>query len=413
MPKLSERLKALGVNLGAHELTQKNAERKRNPISEALAGTEIDTKFGFTYLIEERHNIKDYYGISEIRFSIPNELLENYCEISDISKFNAQDYVYIDIETTGLGLGTGTFAFLIGFGKYSGEHFSVNQFFLRDPGEETAALAALSEEISESPIIVSFNGKSFDLPILNNRFILNGLTNPLINAPHLDLLHLSRRLWKERLPSRTLINLEGQILSAQRSQEDVPGWVIPQLYKDYLYTGDATLIKSVVYHNAKDILAMVGLLNYINTLLDSPIENNHQHITDLISIGILHETLGRLEDATEIYNHALSLDLPLDNYLSVINRLSFIYKRKENFESAVKLWQQAGEYQQIYACVELAKYYEHKNKDFQSAIHWVMQGLSYISDTADSIQWKYDLEYRLNRLTRKLLSKKERPYDNN
>jgi tetratricopeptide (TPR) repeat protein len=228
------------------------------------------------------------------------------------------------------------------------------------------------------------------------------LTSPFERSTHLDLLHLARRLWSRRLTSRTLISLEAEILDASRSQEDIPGWVIPQLYQDYLHTGDARLIKSVFYHNAKDILAMAALLNHMANLLDRPIGKPDTHMLDIVSIGILHESLGRKSEAVQIFEHALELDLPWEAKLATMRRLSFLYKRMDQYQAAVNLWQTAVEANEGYAYIELAKYCEHRAKNFELAKYWIELGLERLTSPGDSLEWRSDLEYRLNRILAKL-----------
>lgn len=401
----ADRLKSLGVRIGTQDLTPRPRRQAAFAIEQVIPGQEIETPYGPVYIAEERHPVANHYGVINLKFKTPPELLASYCNYPGLSAASPEEYFFIDTETTGLGLGTGVFAFLIGIGKYSGDDFIIQQYFLRDPGEETAALAALSIEIGDNPVIVSFNGKSFDVPLLKNRYILNSLTSPLETATQLDLLHLSRRLWRDRLPSRTLINLEGQILAAERSTEDVPGWIIPQLYKDYLHTQDARLIKNVFYHNAKDILAMVGLLNYIGSMLNAPLENPDVNEIDIASIGVLHENMGHKEEAIHIYEHVLNLDLPAEIYNTTLQRLALLYKRDNHWEHALKLWQHAADRQQVYACIELAKYYEHRAKALTDAIYWVNHALEIVSETDEKILWEDELHYRLNRLQNKLTSR--------
>ena len=157
-----------------------------------------------------------------------------------------EHFAFIDTETTGLAGGTGTYTFLIGVGRFEKDEFRLVQFFLTNPGEETAQLAAFSEFIAPCEAVVSFNGKSFDIPLINTRFIINRWPSPLTGLAHLDLLHLARRLWKARLSGCTLGDLETHILGMKRSEHDVPGWMIADLYFDYLHTGDSRPLLGVL-----------------------------------------------------------------------------------------------------------------------------------------------------------------------
>ncbi|MGE5325742.1 MAG: ribonuclease H-like domain-containing protein, partial [Deltaproteobacteria bacterium] len=170
----------------------------------------------------------------------------------------AAKLAYLDTETTGLAGGTGTCAFLIGVGIVEGRQFAVRQFFLRDYPEEKAVLAALAEMLEPFAGVVTFNGKTFDLPLLETRYALARMKSPFARLVHLDLLHPARRLWKLRLDSCKLTHLEKHILGIER-QGDVDGAEIPAIYFDYLRTGEARGLQPVFYHNALDIMTLTAL----------------------------------------------------------------------------------------------------------------------------------------------------------
>jgi tetratricopeptide (TPR) repeat protein len=218
--------------------------------------------------------------------------------------------------------------------------------------------------------------------------------------PNIDLLHLARRLWRERLPSRTLLNLEAQILGFTRTEEDVPSWVIPQLYIDYLHTDDARLIKNIFYHNAKDILSMVTLYNHITNLLAVDLAN--EELPEIV----ISESIGRLEDAARIYQQSLNSHLPESVYLQILKKLSSLYKRLGDWSNAVILWKQAAKAGQVYAHIELAKYYEHREHDYNSALELTQTALSHLLNLDRPYQIDLDqynsFEHRLERLKCKL-----------
>ncbi len=238
---------------------------------------------------------------------------------------------------------------------------------MRDPLEESAQLAALMGYLGEQDGLVTFNGKSFDVPLLNSRFTFNGEPTPLKSSAHLDLLPLARRLWRDRLPSRTLGYLEEHILEVKRTGEDVPGWLVPQLYFDYLRSGDARPLKSVFYHNAMDILSLAALLNHMAAILEEPVIREELHGIDLIATGKLYEDLGELDQAERSYAAGLAHDLPDDIRSQGMYRWSIMEKRRENYTRACELWIMAAEEEDIFAFEELAKYYEHREKDYTEA----------------------------------------------
>jgi hypothetical protein len=320
-------------------------------------------------------------------------------------------FAFLDTETTGLAGGTGTYAFLVGVGRYDGEVFRLTQFFMRDPAEESALLAALTELLQPCQALVTFNGKAFDVPLLNARYVTSGESSPLASTAHVDLLPLARRLWRDRLPSRALGYLEEHILGAMRTGEDVPGWLIPNLYFDYLRSGDARPLKSVFYHNAMDILSLAALLRHVAGMLDDPLNTQDQqrepivHALDLLAIGRLFEDMGHPEKAAQLYEHGLAHNPPQESYWDTVQRLSFIHKRRGDLAAAVALWRQAASSGQVYAYVELAKYYEHHVRDYHEAVSWAQTCIALINSPGFPRQagqrWLADLEHRLARLQAK------------
>ncbi|HDZ12661.1 MAG TPA: hypothetical protein ENH53_10665, partial [Bacteroidetes bacterium] len=173
---------------------------------------------------------------------------------------HSENLLFLDAETTGLSSGVGTVAFLIGLGYFQKDSFILEQLFARDFREERAALAYLSELTQDFTTLVSFNGKTFDWPLLVNRWIFNRLPVPDHLDFHLDLLYLSRRLWRRTIGECTLGNIEKEILQITR-YGDVPGYLVPQFYFDFLRTKDGTALQKVFYHNQMDILSLAALLN--------------------------------------------------------------------------------------------------------------------------------------------------------
>jgi tetratricopeptide (TPR) repeat protein len=267
-------------------------------------------------------------------------------------------------------------------------------------------LSALEHFLAPCETVVTFNGKAFDIPLLNARYITNGWPFPLKDTAHFDLLHLARRLWRERLPSRTLGYLEEHILGQTRTDEDTPGWMIPELYFDYLRSGDARQLKGVFYHNAMDVLTMVALTNHITHLLADPLDGRVEHALDLVAIGRLNEDLGYPDQAALILERSLEYDLPPESYSKTVKRLSYLRKRQGELTNAIGLWWQAAADREIYAHEELAKYYEHKERDYAEAKRWTEAALAILKmpDTPryEQVRWEDALKHRLNRLEGKI-----------
>lgn len=184
---------------------------------------------------------------------------------------NPSRLVYLDIETAHLPDGPGACAFLVGLGSAEGAQFLLRQFFLRRYKEEKAMLAALAEAIAGQEALVTYNGKAFDVPVLEARYSAVGLPSPFDRLIHLDLLHPVRRLWKRQLANCRLKSLEEQILGIERNG-DVPGAEIPGIYFDYLRTGDACGLQPVFFHNALDIVSLAAAGTEMGRVLGDPEE---------------------------------------------------------------------------------------------------------------------------------------------
>ncbi len=259
--------------------------------------------------------------------------------------------------------------------------------------------------LSEFQGIVTYNGKAFDIPLLNSRFILNGEASPFREIAHLDLLPLARRIWRDRLPSRSLGNIEQAILGATRTEEDVPGWLIPSMYFDFLRTGDARPLRSVFYHNAMDVLAMAALLNHIANMLETPQPGAVEHGIDLISLGKIFEGMGDFQTAAQCFADGLGCEIPDRNRHEALLRWSLMEKRRQNLEKAIELWRMAANENDVQALVELAKHYEHQARDVEQAIQWTRLAIELVQNsdysTFEQQQLLQELEHRLTRLERK------------
>jgi len=404
MPSISDKLRSMGVKIGAQDIPPP-VIKNSYPIEEVLEGHLRDTPFGNTFIVETRFPIKHHQGLISIEINSPLDIMAEWVGDQRISEFKIDEYTFLDTETSGLSGGTGTFAFLIGAGRFEKDCFHLSQFFLRDPNEETAQLVALSEFLGPKQGIITFNGKTFDVPLLNTRYTINSDLSPLKSLAHIDLLPLARRLWRDRLPSRKLNELERQILGFQRTHEDVPGWLVPSLYFDYIKSGDARPLKSVFYHNAMDIVSMAALLNYITTLLSNPLNSKVSDGIDLVALGRILQNLGHFDTAADLYANALESTLPPLIWRKALFYWSYMEKRRGNLSVAIDLWEQAAAEKEIFAHIELAKYYEHRTKDYLQAIIWTQVAYNLVRSRyfsrIEQQQLLPEIEHRLARLNRK------------
>jgi uncharacterized protein YprB with RNaseH-like and TPR domain len=406
MSSLADRLKSLGVNVGTANLPAPT--RAGIPIEDVVEGRFIASRGGETFVAEQTYPMDYRHGTASIRLDVPFATLAAWARDPRLGDLPLPAFAFIDTETSGLAGGTGTYAFMVGAGRFDGEGFHLAQFFMRDPAEEPLMLDALAGFLAPCAALVTFNGKAFDAPLLRTRYVLHDIPLPFEGFSHVDLLPLARRLWRDRLPSRALKYLEENVLSAPRSLEEVPGWEIPHLYFDYLRTGDATPLKGVFYHNAMDVVAMTALFSLTAGMLADPHATRIEHGLDMIALARLFEDLNRWDDAALLYERGLRTDpaagpgLPEADFWEAIRRLSTLQRRRGDLSTAVQLWERAADEGHIYAHVELAKYYEHRQRDIDAALQWTQAAMEHVK-TADlppyaRRHWMDELDHRMKRL---------------
>ncbi len=310
--------------------------------------------------------------------------------------------VYLDTETTGLAGGTGTCAFLIGIGAVEGTEFIIRQFFLRDYPEEKAVLTALGEALEPCEGVVTFNGKTFDIPLLETRYTLARLKSPFRRMVHLDLLHPARRMWKLRLASCELTNLEKGILGIAR-EGDVPGADIPQIYFDYLRTGNAQHLQPVFYHNALDIVTLAALtLEMARALRED--EGALASSLDLFSLSRILDRARVSERSAAACRRALENGLPGSVEAQALWQLATQYKRRREHEQAAQLWQELSRREEplaLRALEELAIDYEHRRRDATAALVFTTAALDRLRALTSATNQTKRFMKRLERLKRK------------
>jgi uncharacterized protein YprB with RNaseH-like and TPR domain len=396
----------------------KTSWNNNNRLVQILNGTNACNQWGDFVLVRKNFDQTELHR--EIRLTpcskISGEMLSQLCSTkrSSSSKeeqipFDLRKAVFLDCETTGLAGGAGTYAFLVGLGYLSGNEFVVEQYFMQDFHQESAVLAAIAKRMHGFDSLVSFNGKCYDLPLLENRFVINRLDFDSSNWKHLDLLFPCRRLWKRRIGECNLGNIEQKILGVRR-KVDVPSFLVPQIYFDYLRTGEAEPLIPVFHHNVYDILSLLGL----SILIDQALEDfNLSRIVDpldLYSLGRIHQNLGNYQASLECFKQAL-FGVPTPEWeLEICASLASVHKRTGKIEEAAGIWEGLIQKDQPFsfsAHEELAKYYEHRKKDYAKALSIVERATSQlIADPSLHLspvqRRRFDsLQYRKARLERK------------
>jgi len=294
---------------------------------------------------------------------------------------------FFDTETTGLNGGVGNHAFLVALAWRMKSALLMRQYVLPDPSQELPFLEAVAADIGASEALVSYNGKAFDIPVLEGRLLLARRSPGCLERPHLDLLHPARRLFKARLGACNLQNVEAMVLGRDRG-DDIPGFLIPEMYFSYLRHRDPGVLRDVVAHNRQDVVSLSLLLDHLVLSLR---EDSAAHPLDRFGAARLLEAAGAQERALAIYaalweegDRAWDGELwpgtwtPIELAYVVGLRLATIHRRRgstdRGAEVLARLWRRHPRAWE--AAIMLAKHLEHRRKDRNAAIEVVSAALA-------------------------------------
>ncbi len=318
-------------------------------------------------------------------------------------------WLFLDTETTGLAGGSGTYAFLVGVAWWEGGGLEIEQFFLREYSEERSMLFALRERIAEHPVLVTFNGKSFDWPLLETRYRMSRRISVPTFRAHLDFLHPARNLWRLRLGSVRLSELERHVLGWDRGADLLSG-LIPQIYFDFLRGGPPEQLVPVMNHNQMDLRGLAALSTRILSLLGDA-ENLGQDGLELFGVSRICEKRGQHTRARKLYEKSIASSLPTETDRAARRSMARLAKRDGDFKLACELWKDAlGNSRHGYEAYEqLAIYYEHKGRDPEQAQQIVQQALNQlrrafqVGDITPGAyrEFKARFDRRMDRLARK------------
>ena len=405
---LHRRLRRLGVVKGFRELeagSDEAASDRARPVSD-LPGERLQTPHGPVWVERSVYQAGFQHG----RYALQHlrSMSERGLTLIDCPDLGAHP-AFIDTETTGLAGGTGTLAFLIGVGVWTGEVLDLHLIFMRSPESETAALRYLESVLADASGLVSFNGRTFDLPILETRFVLNRMSPACLDLPHLDLLPLARQLWRDHLSSRRLVVLEEEILNVGRSDEDLPSSLIPYLYRQYLETGDPGDMARIFYHNRVDVLSLATLLVHSLRIVTEP-EICELAAGEWAGVGRIYDRVGWEARAIDAWRTALSDEIgeiAEDSAERLWGELGVRYKRAEAWEEANAIWETWIRRipTAVSPLVEKAKYYEWVVEDLDAALTCTRQALERAASWHSSLKRRRtldELEHRRARLERKL-----------
>lgn len=332
---------------------------------------------------------------------------------TDLGASSSGRLVFLDLETTGLAGGAGTYAFLVGCAWFDGAAFRVRQYFLSHVAAERALLEDVAELARGAAGVVTFNGKTFDVPLIETRFAMHRLQSAFAELPHVDMLHVARRLWRRTDDADDsegagegrgcrLSELE-QVICGHEREGDVPGFEIPARYFNFVRSGDARPLEPVFEHNRLDLLSLAMLTARAASLLDEGPDGARDG-REAFGLGGLYERAGRLDSARAAYGHAAERAADTATRAEALRASATLARRQRRFDEAAQAWQRVLELRTCPPAIAreatdaLAVHHEHRQRDLDRARQFALQSLQYRGTPSR----QQAAHHRLARLDRKL-----------
>lgn len=383
-----------------------------------LGGIPVRTPFGECLVIDRRYEADRRHGTiriedCEMKDGDGLRLLDPSLHTSDGASPRT---IFIDLETTGLSGGAGTVAFLVGCGYFDLGAFQVRQFLLTSYASERALLSAVAAFFDGADLIVTYNGKTFDVPMMETRWGFHRIEMPLGGVPHFDMLHSARRLWKTRTHADDggcrLSTLERTLFEVKRVG-DVPGFEIPDRFFRFLRSGDPRPLEPVLEHNRIDLVSLAAVTAHAARLA----QDGHGACADCaeaLALGRIYERADALERADACYVRAAGSDNP-EVRGEALYRLALRRRRERRFAEAASCWRdllaltepasvrRRGSLADLRQCAieALAIHHEHRDRDLMSARELALFALD-----EEDVRGADGLRHRLARLERKIARKK-------
>jgi uncharacterized protein YprB with RNaseH-like and TPR domain len=410
MTSLREKLYQIDSTLSHQGQYNYSDERVEIKCKDTLGGKVEETEHGTCLALETSYPLLYQHGHSslEVLLSKTGQDISLAAKSVEFNTVNPSRLLFIDTETTGLAGGTGTYLFLVGVGYFKENCFCVLQYLMRDFDEEKAMLYLISQLSHNFDAVVSYNGKTFDMALFRTRCVLARIENHLDTLRHLDLVHTSRRLWKRRLPDCTLSSVEKDIIGFSRPS-DIPGYLIPSVYFEYLRSRQVTVLRNVLRHNVWDVLSLVSITNAACEVFLTDGKNEPTY-RDPLGVIRTYEDLGQYDRAVEVCEQEAARSADGLEAKQYHLKRALYFKREKRWDEAEQAFQTAiriGRFHPL-PYVELAKIYEHQRRDLKAAKKYIDQALESLSvvyelgGNQNFNEYHSDLHHRKQRITRKL-----------
>jgi uncharacterized protein YprB with RNaseH-like and TPR domain len=397
-------------------------------VADVLGGQVVTNPFGRALIVDRRYESDRFHGTRRV----------GDCEFADGDTLKLLDpalrpadgvgsrTLFVDLETTGLSGGAGTVAFLVGCGWFDVGAFQVRQFLLTSYASERALLSAVAECFGATSLLVTYNGKTFDVPVMETRWLFHRMPLPLESVRHFDMLHPARRLWRGREDTSKdaegdggcrLATLERVLCDVTRVG-DIPGMDIPARYFRFLRSGDARPLEPVLEHNRLDLISLAAVCAHAVQLVEKG-TTWCRDAAEALALGKVYERAGRVEHALECYQTAAGDPAAhVDVVLEAIYRLGLRLRRDRRFADAAECWRRLLDVKQgrlgrrstllaplrQFAVEALAIHHEHRERDYEGA-----KGLTLrlLDESDDSCQKTEATRHRLARLEKKIARKND------
>ena len=423
-PSLADRLRGI-VSVGPRSAVTCSDRSSDRPdrAADILGGHVVERAEGAVIIVDRHYAVDRSHG--RVRIGDVVETLQSGSEAlrvlhrawpSRTERDNLGRLVFLDIETTGLAGGAGTQAFLIGCAIVEDDELFVRQFLLPGFEHERAVLAELGAWTSADDTLISFNGRTFDVPLIETRHLFHRIACPLAEAAHIDMLHASRRLWKER-PSLAgppldddsckLAVLERHLAGVHRVG-DVPGFEIPSRFFRFVRDGDAFPLEAVLEHNRIDLVSLALVTARAIRLIEQG-PSATTHARECLGLGRLYERAAMRDHAESCYAQAATpaarVGREPDARAEALRRLALCRRRAGRMAAAAEAW---SEIVALPGCPSalrreareaLAIHHEHRSRDLQTARMFVLDALA---ETPAAARWREQARYRLRRIERKM-----------
>jgi uncharacterized protein YprB with RNaseH-like and TPR domain len=353
-------------------------------IEEWASGEVVENEHGPYFETEKLYQGHRRHGSADIGAlaDLPCDFLSVLSD-GEITNVAPERWAFLDTETTGLAGGSGTYAFLIGVGRITRQGFHIRQFFMREYCEEKSLLLALSEHLQCFDLLITYNGKTYDQPLLETRYRLARQKPPFVRLQHLDLLHGARRLWKLRFENRRLSYLENQVLGFERDG-DLPGEMIPYVYFEYLRSREAQRLVPIFHHNAIDILTLGCLTGIVpaafrSTDHDSLLAAGIRRGEELLALGRWCVAADDHERGLELMKRAVDLGLPDMLLFRTLWDIARLEKKQGRCDAALAILRDLAQSRNEFrtkALEELAKHSEHTERNYALALDFTHQALA-------------------------------------